>query len=95
MFDARRREIITLLGGAAASWPLAARAQQARKVPMVGFLGQSTPLGESARSAAFAQRLRELGWSRAATWRLNIVGRRGETIDCPTWPPIWFSVAWQ
>jgi putative ABC transport system substrate-binding protein len=58
----RRREFITLLGGAAAAWPLAARAQQARKVPTVGFLGQSTPLGESERAAAFAQRLRELGW---------------------------------
>jgi putative ABC transport system substrate-binding protein len=62
-----RREFITLLGGAAASWPLAARAQQARKVPMVGFLGQSTPLGESERAAAFAQRLRELGWVEGRT----------------------------
>jgi ABC-type uncharacterized transport system substrate-binding protein len=67
VFDARRREIITLLGGAAASLPLAARAQQARKVPMVGFLGQSTPLGESERAAAFAQRLRELGWVEGRT----------------------------
>jgi putative tryptophan/tyrosine transport system substrate-binding protein len=62
-----RREFITLLGGAAASWPLAARAEQARKVPMVGFLGQSTPLGESERAAAFAQRLRELGWVEGRT----------------------------
>ena len=63
----RRREFITLLGGAAAAWPLAARAQQARKVPTVGFLGQSTPLGESERAAAFAQRLRELGWVEGRT----------------------------
>jgi putative ABC transport system substrate-binding protein len=67
-FDSlKRRAFITLLGGAAASWPLAARAEQARKVPMVGFLGQSTPLGESERAAAFAQRLRELGWVEGRT----------------------------
>jgi len=63
----KRREFITLLGGAAVAWPLAARAQQARKVPTVGFLGQSTPLGESERAAAFAQRLRELGWVEGRT----------------------------
>jgi putative ABC transport system substrate-binding protein len=65
-----RRALITLLGGAAAScaaWPLAARAQQAGKPPTVGFLGQSTPLGESERAAAFAQRLRELGWVEGRT----------------------------
>jgi ABC-type uncharacterized transport system substrate-binding protein len=67
-FDSlKRRDFITLLGGAAASWPLGARAQQTRKVPMVGFLGQSTPLGESERAAAFAQRLRELGWVEGRT----------------------------
>src|SRR5262245_31544264 len=58
----KRREFITLLGGAAVAWPLAARAQQPGKLPTVGFLGATTPLVESQRLAAFVQRLRELGW---------------------------------
>jgi putative ABC transport system substrate-binding protein len=62
----RRREFITLLGGAAA-WPLAARAQQPPKLPTIGFLGQSTPVIESRRLAAFLKRLRELGWIEGRT----------------------------
>jgi putative ABC transport system substrate-binding protein len=63
-----RREFITLLGGAAAAgWPVVARAQQAGKRPIIGFLGQSTPLSESERAAALAQRLRELGWVEGRT----------------------------
>ena len=58
----RRREFITIVGGAAATWPLAARAQQTGKLPTIGFLGSATPLVESQRVAAFVQRLRELGW---------------------------------
>jgi putative tryptophan/tyrosine transport system substrate-binding protein len=57
-----RREIITLLGGAAATWPLAARAQQPAKVPTIGFLGATTPSADGQQFAAFVQRLRELGW---------------------------------
>jgi putative tryptophan/tyrosine transport system substrate-binding protein len=56
----KRREFITLFGGAVA-WPLAARAQQPGKVPTIGFLG-ANPSIESNRVAAFVQRLRELAW---------------------------------
>jgi putative tryptophan/tyrosine transport system substrate-binding protein len=57
----RRRELIVTLGNAVAAWPLAARAQQAGKLPTIGFLGAS-PSIESQRVAAFVQRLRELAW---------------------------------
>ena len=58
----RRREFMGLVGGAAAAWPLAVRAQQAGKLPTIGFLFSSTPVAESQRLGAFVQRLRELGW---------------------------------
>ena len=56
-----RRDFIALLGGAAA-WPLAARAQQAAKLPTIGYMGAITPSAESQRVAVFVQRMRELGW---------------------------------
>jgi putative ABC transport system substrate-binding protein len=57
----QRREFITLLGGAAAVWPLAARAQQAEKLPTIGILGSSSA-DWSHWLGAFVQRLHELGW---------------------------------
>ena len=57
-----RREVITILGGAAASWSFAARAQQPVKLPTVGFLGATTPSAQKKWTDAFVQRLRELDW---------------------------------
>jgi putative ABC transport system substrate-binding protein len=63
----KRRAFISLLGGAAAAWPLAARAQQPGKLPTIGFLGASTSSNWSHWTAAFVQRLRELGWIEGRT----------------------------
>src|SRR5271157_439145 len=63
----RRREFITLLGGAAVAWPLATLAQQVAKLPTIGFLGPNTRSAGSEWVAAFVQRLRELGWIEGRT----------------------------
>jgi putative tryptophan/tyrosine transport system substrate-binding protein len=64
MFDMRRREFITLLGGAAVTWPLAARAQQPERMRRIGVLMHSRadePEGQ-ARLLAFLQGLQGAGW---------------------------------
>jgi putative ABC transport system substrate-binding protein len=61
----RRRESITLLGGAAAAWPIAAGAQQPQRILQIGVLmgvAESDPVGQT-RTAAFRQGLADLGWA--------------------------------
>jgi putative ABC transport system substrate-binding protein len=70
----RRREFITLLGGAAAAWPLAARAQHGERVRLIGVLlstHEGDP-GRRAQLAAFVQRLTELGWAEGRNARLDV-----------------------
>ena len=61
-----RRALITLLGGAAAAWPLAARAQPG-KLPTIGFLVSGTPLSYGQWVTVFVLRLHELGWLEGRT----------------------------
>src|SRR5262245_42374504 len=57
-----RRDFVALLGGTAATLPIAARAQQSRKLPTIGFQGANTASSQRTSVDAFVQRLRELGW---------------------------------
>src|SRR6266480_2196185 len=69
----RRRAFITLLGGAAAAWPLAARAQQVEQMRRIGVLmntGADEPESQ-ARLAAFMQGLQELGWAAGRNLRID------------------------
>jgi putative ABC transport system substrate-binding protein len=70
----RRRQVITLLGGAAAAWPFGARAQQAERMRRIGVLmnlAETDPEGRT-RLAAFVQRLEELGWAAGSNVRFDI-----------------------
>ena len=70
----KRREFITLLGGAAAAWPLAARGQQGERVRRIGVLtGSGSPDDPDVkeRYAAFVQRLQQLGWSDGRNLRID------------------------
>jgi putative ABC transport system substrate-binding protein len=74
----RRREFITLLGGAAAAWPFAARAEQPAKLPTIGFLGADAS-AFSPWTAAFVARLGELGWIEGKTIAIEYRWSQGRT----------------
>jgi putative ABC transport system substrate-binding protein len=88
----RRREFITFLGGAAAAWPVAARAQQPERMRRIGVLMHTKPdePQAQARVAALSQRLQELGWTVGRNlqidtrWNLHdngVVGLRKEAAE--------------
>jgi ABC-type uncharacterized transport system substrate-binding protein len=63
----RRREFFAAVGALAAGWPFAASAQQSGKLPIIGFLGATTPSAWKNWVAAFVQGLAELGWIEGRT----------------------------
>ena len=75
----RRREFITLLGGAAAAWPLAARTQQGERARRIGVLMNLADDAEGqARIAAFLQGLQQLGWTDGGNVRIDFRWAAGE-----------------
>jgi putative tryptophan/tyrosine transport system substrate-binding protein len=82
----RRRDFITLLGGAA-TWPVAARAQQAGKLPKVGFLGTDAT-GWRPWTDAFIQRLRALGWIEGRTVLIEYRWDDGQSVSSPLVPTL-------
>ena len=79
----RRRDFITLLGGAAATWPFAARAQQPEPMRRIGIL--TGIAGEDAqtkvRVTAFLQELQKLGWTEGRNLRIDLRGGAGNVAD--------------
>jgi putative ABC transport system substrate-binding protein len=82
----RRREFITLVGGAAA-WPLAARAQQSERVRRIGVLmnGVATDTIPQSYVAAFAQGLRQLGWIEGGNLRIDVCWNAGDAALARTY----------
>src|SRR5262249_43686624 len=78
----RRREFITFLGGAAAAWPLVGLAQT-NKLPTIGFLGANNPSVQALWTAAFVQRLRELGWIEGRTVAIEYRWGEGHSDRAP------------
>ena len=92
MFGMRRREFITLLGGAAAVWPLAARAQQPERMRRVGVLmsgGERDPETQL-RMGAFREGLQKLGWAEGRNLRIDYRWGEEASSECaPTRPNSW------
>ena len=87
----RRRDFITLLGGAAAAWPLAARAQQPRRMRRIGVL---TPFPADdaeghARLTAFTQAVQQSGWTVGQNVRMTIAGALAIPQLCASMQPNW------
>jgi putative ABC transport system substrate-binding protein len=82
MFDMKRRDFITLVGGAAAAWPFAARAQQGDRARRIGVLMNTTANTEQQQSlVAFQQELQRLGWTEGRNVQMDVRWAGGDARE--------------
>jgi putative ABC transport system substrate-binding protein len=90
----RRRDFITLLGGAAVAWPLAARAQQSGKVYRIGFLGVTSHAEYADRVEAVRTGLRHLGYEEGKNIVIHYRWADGRTTASPSSQRSWCGSTW-